>query len=55
MKEFEAVIGIWLLAQTFIIPFIFIGDGGIRVGLIVDFVALAMLIVGYFGLKLIGV
>lgn len=55
MTEFKAVIGIWLLAQTFIVPFIIIGDGDEKDGLAVDFVALVLLIVMYFGLKLIGV
>lgn len=56
MTEFKAVIGIWLLAQTFIIPFIFIiSDGGIKDGLAIDFGALVLLIVMFLGLKLIGV
>ena len=54
MTEFRAVIGIWLLAQIFIVPFIFI-DGDVKVRLVVDFGALVLLIVMYFGLKLIGV
>ena len=57
MTEFKAIIGIWLLAQIFIV-FIFIGDKDKRVELIVDFVAFSsslLLIVMYFGLKLIGV
>ena len=55
MMEFKAIIGIWLLAQIFIVPFIIIvDDGGIKDGLAVDFGALASLIVMYFGLKLIG-
>lgn len=53
MTEFKAVIGIWLLAQIFIVPHIIIGD--VKAGLAVDFGGLALLIVMYFGLKLIGV
>ena len=53
MLEFKDIIGIWLLAQIFIVPFIIIIDG--KLGLIMDFGALALLIVMYFGLKLIGV
>ena len=52
MTEFKAIIGIWLLAQIFIIPFIIKDE---KVGWVVDFGALALLIVIYFGLKLIGV
>lgn len=55
MTEFKAIIGIWLLAQIFIAPFIIIGDGDEKVGLAIDFGALALLIIMYFGLKLIGV
>ena len=55
MTEFKALIGIWLLAQASIIPFIFINDEDKKIGLAVDFGALALLIVIYFGLKLIGV
>ena len=55
ITEFKAVIGIWLLAQIFIVPFIIIDDGDIKDGLVVDFGALVLLIVMYFGLKLIGV
>jgi len=51
MKE---IIGMWLLAQIFIIPFIIIDDEGIY-GLYMDFMTLVLLIVAYFGLKLIGV
>lgn len=54
IMEFKSIIGIWLLAQIFIIPFMFI-DGDIKIRLVVDFGALALLIVMYFGLKLIGV
>ena len=53
MTEFKAIIGIWLLAQIFIVPFIFIDYE--KIGLAVDFGALVLLIVMYFGLKLIGV
>lgn len=53
LTEFKAVIGIWLLAQPFIIPFIIIDTE--KFGLIMDFVALVLLIIMYFGLKLIGV
>lgn len=52
MTEFKAVIGIWLLAQIFIVPVIFIDYE--KLGLVVDFGALALLIVMYLGLKLIG-
>ena len=54
MTEFKAIIGIWLLAQTFIAPWIFISEYR-KEGLTVDFGALALLIIIYFGLKLIGV
>lgn len=53
MKEFKAVIGIWLLAQIFIVPFITTENK--KVALALDFEALVLLIVMYFGLKLIGV
>ena len=53
MVEFKEIVGIWLLAQIFIVPFIIIDDE--KVGLVMDFGALALLIVVYFGLKLIGV
>lgn len=52
MTEFKAIIGIWLLAQIFIVPFIIIDSE--KLGLIMDFGALALLIIIYFGLKLIG-
>ena len=56
LTEFKAVIGIWLLAQIFIVPFIIIDiDGDKKVGFAMDFGALALLIIMYFGLKLIGV
>jgi hypothetical protein len=56
MTEFKAVIGIWLLAQIFIIPFIFIDiDGNKKDGFVMDFGALVLLIVMYFALKLMGV
>lgn len=54
MTEFKALIGLWLLAQIFIVPFFITEDEKFRF-LVVDFGALAMLIVMYFGLKLIGV
>ncbi len=53
MTEFKALIGIWLLAQIFIVPYIII-DGDEKVGWVVDFGALALLIVMFIGLKLIG-
>ena len=53
MTEFKEIVGIWLLAQIFIAPLIIIDDE--KVGLVMDFGALALLIIGYFGLKLIGV
>ena len=54
MTEFKAIIGIWLLAQAFIIiPFIVADDK--KVVLLIDYGALALLIIMYFGLKLIGV
>jgi hypothetical protein len=53
MTEFKTVVGIWLLAQIFIAPFIIIEDK--KTGLVVDFEALVLLIVMYFGLKFIGV
>ena len=52
MTEFKAVIGIWLLAQIFIVPFIIIDSG--KLGFVLDFGALVLLIVMYLGLKLIG-
>lgn len=55
MTEFKAIIGIWLQAQIFIVPFIIIDDGDKKDGLAVDFGALIMLIVMFIGLKLIGV
>lgn len=54
ITEFIAIIGIWLLAQIFIVPFIII-DGDIKGDGLVDFGALALLIVMFLGLKLIGV
>ena len=53
MSDFKIIVGIWLLAQIFIIPFIIIDSE--KFGLVMDFGALALLIVMYFGLKLIGV
>lgn len=53
MIELKAIIGMWLLAQIFIVPFIFISEDGKR-GLVVDIVGLALLMIMYFGLKLIG-
>ena len=53
MTEFKAIIGIWLLAQIFIFPFI-ITDYK-KIVWFIDFEALVLLIVMYFGLKLIGV
>ncbi len=53
MPELKAIVGMWLLAQIFIVPFIIIIDE--KVVLIADFVALVLLIVMCFGLKLIGV
>ena len=59
MTEFKAVIGIWLLAQIFVIPFIIVDKySSIQDGLIIDFGALVLLIAMFFfffGLKLIGV
>ena len=53
MTEFKGVIGIWLLAQIFIVPFIIIDFE--KFGLVMDFVGLVLMIVMYLGLKLIGV
>lgn len=53
MTEFKAVIGIWLLAQIFIVPFIITESE--KFGWIMDFGALVLSIVMYLGLKLIGV
>lgn len=53
ITELKTIIGVWLLSQIFITPFIFIENG--KVGLVVDFGALALLIITYFGLKLICV
>ena len=56
MTEFIEIIGLWLLAQIFIVPWIIIDDNDDRkAGLAVDFGALVLLIIMYFGLKLIGV
>ena len=56
MTEFKAIIGIWLLAQIFIVTFIVIDiDGDKKIWLVEDFGALVLLIIMYFGLKLIGV
>lgn len=55
MTEFKAIVGIWLLAQIVIVPFIIFDDGDGKVGLAMDFGTLVLLIVEYFGLKLIGV
>lgn len=52
ITEFKAVVGIWLLAQIFIVPFIIIDSE--KLGLVMDFGALVLLIVMYLGLKLIG-
>jgi hypothetical protein len=54
ITEFKAIIGIWLLAQIFNAPFFIIEDKKFSF-LIMDFGALILLIVMYFGLKLIGV
>ena len=54
MTEFKALIGLWLLAQIFIVPFFITEDEKVSL-LVMDFGALALLIVMYFALKLIGV
>lgn len=54
MIELKAIIGIWLLAQIFIVPFIFISEDE-KCGLVTDIVALILLIIMYFGLKLMEV
>lgn len=54
MIELKAIIGIWLLAQIFIAPFFITEDEKFSF-LVMDFGALGLLIVMYFGLKLIGV
>ena len=49
MTEFKAVIGIWLLAQIFVIPFIIVDKySSIQDGLIIDFGALVLLIAMFF-------
>ena len=55
MTEFTAIIGMWLLAQIFIALFIIIDNENRKTALAMDFGAFALLIVMYFGLKLIGV
>ncbi len=54
MIELKAIIGMWLMAQIFIVPFFFISEDG-KCGLVADIVALVLLIIMYFGLKLMGV
>ena len=54
MIELKAIIGMWLTAQIFIVPFIFIGEDG-KLGLVTDIIGLVLLIIMYFGLKLMGV
>lgn len=51
--EFKEIIGIWVLFQLFTIPFI-ITDENKTDMFAVNFIALVMLIIIYFGLKLIG-
>jgi hypothetical protein len=53
MIELKAIIGMWLIAQIFIVPWMLI-DGD-KLGFIPDIVALVLLIIMYFGLKLMGV
>lgn len=53
IEAFKAIIGMWLLAQIFFVP-IFILDDEKKIALVVDFGALVLLIIMYFGLKLIG-
>lgn len=53
MIEQKAIIGMWLIAQIFIVPWILID--GEKLGFIVDIVGLILLIIMYFGLKLMGV
>lgn len=52
--EFKAIFGIWLLTQIFVVPYFITEDEKVSL-LVMDFGALALLIVMYFGLKLIGV
>lgn len=54
MTEFKVIIGIWLLAQIFITPFLITADDK-KVVFVLDLETLALLIIMYFGLKLIGV
>jgi hypothetical protein len=54
IEELKAIIGLWLTTQIFIVPLIFISEDG-KCGLIVDIAVLALLIIVYFGLKLMGV
>lgn len=53
MTELKDIVGIWLLAQIFIAPFIIIDSE--KFGLVMDFGALVLMIVMYLGFKLIGV
>lgn len=54
MIELKAIIGMWLLAQIFMVPFIFISEDE-KCGLVTDIGGLVLLIIMYFGLKLMGV
>jgi len=54
MTEFKVIIGIWLLVQIFIAPFFITEDEKFSF-LVMDFGTLVLLIIMYFGLKLIGV
>lgn len=53
MTEFKTIVGIWLLAQIFIVVFTITDDA--KFVLIMDFGALVLMIVMCLGLKLIGV
>ena len=53
MTEIKGLIEAWLLEQVLIIPLIIINKS--KIGLYVDLCLLAMLMVIFIGLKLIGV
>lgn len=51
---FKAIISLWLLLQMFVVPLFVLEDtDGKKIALAVDFGALALLIIMYFGLELL--
>lgn len=54
IREMGVVLGWWLISQGFIIPAMLAMDD-LKISIITDFGALALLYVLYFGLKLLGV